>query len=88
MKKINLQHGWNIFRYFFSFFLLAFYLIVGGLFLFTEIWTDLIPKGRFIIGLILTLFGLLRFYVAYKRYANKKIKIKEKKKRLEENVNI
>jgi hypothetical protein len=88
MKKINLQKGWNVFRFFFSFFLLAFYLIVGGLFLFTDVWADLLPKGRLITGIILTLFGLLRFYIAYKRYANKKLKIKEKKKRLEENVKL
>lgn len=87
MKRINLQQGWNVFRFFFSFFLLAFYLLVGSLFLFTDIWADLLPKGRFITGIILTLFGLLRFYVAYKRYANKKRKITEKKKRLEEHVN-
>lgn len=87
MKRINLQQVWNIFRFFFSFFLLAFYLIVGSLFLFTDVWADLLPKGRFITGIILTLFGLLRFYIAYKRYANKKVKIKEKKTRLEEHVN-
>ena len=87
MKKIKLLLGWNVFRFFFSFFLLAFYLIVGGLFLFTDIWADLLPKGRIITGIILTLFGLLRFYVAYKRYANKKVKIMEKKKRLEDHVN-
>lgn len=88
MKRISLQQGWNVFRFFFSFFLLAFYLVVGGLFLFTDIWADLLPKGRFITGIILTLFGLLRFYVAYRRYTIKKTKIKEKKKRLEENVKL
>jgi hypothetical protein len=79
MKRISVQQGWNVFRFFFSVFLLAFYLIVGGLFLFTDVWADLLPKGRFITGIILTLFGLLRFYVAYKRYATKKIKIREKR---------
>lgn len=86
MTKIKVQQLWNSFRFFFSFFLLAFYLIVGGLFLFTDLWADLLPKGRFITGLVLTLFGLLRFYIAYRRYATKRAKIGEKKKRLEENV--
>ncbi len=80
MTKINVQQGWNALRFFLSFFLLAFYLIIGALFLFTNVWADLLTKGRFITGLILTLFGILRFYVAYKRYANKKIKIKEKER--------
>lgn len=79
MSGIKVQQGWNKLRFFFSFFLLSFYLIIGGILLFTDKWADLLPKGRYIIGIILTLFGILRFYVAYRRYAKKKIKIKEKK---------
>jgi len=78
MTGIKWQYGWNKLRLYFSYFLLAFYLIIGSLFLFTETWADLLPKGRFIIGIILTLFGIFRFYVAYRRYKRKKIRIKEK----------
>lgn len=84
MTGLKIQYGWNKLRLYFSFLLLAFYLIIGGLFLFTKTWADLLPKGRFIIGIMLTLFGIFRFYIAYKRYINKNIKI-EKKKFLKEN---
>lgn len=79
MTGTKIQHGWNKLRLYFSYFLLAFYLFIGSLFLFTKQWADLLPKGRFITGIILTLFGIFRFYVAYRRYANKKVKIQEKK---------
>jgi cytochrome c biogenesis protein CcdA len=79
MSGIKWLHNWNKLRFYFSFLLLAFYLVVGGLFLFTNQWADLLPKGRYITGIILTLFGILRFYIAYKRYANRQLKIKEKK---------
>lgn len=65
----------NKLRFYSSFLLLVFYIIVGSLFLFTEIWQDLLPKSRFVIGIILILFGILRFYIAYRRYINKKIKL-------------
>lgn len=79
MTGIKLQYGLNKLRLYFSYILLAFYLVIGGLFLFTKTWADLLPKSRFIIGIILTLFGIFRFYVAYRRYVNKNIRIKEKK---------
>ncbi len=79
MSGFKFQHGWNRIRFYLSFLLLAFYIIIGVLFLFTNQWVDLLPKGRFITGIILTLFGILRFYVAYRRYATKHIKIKNKK---------
>jgi hypothetical protein len=85
MSGIKWLFVWNKLRFYFSFILLVFYLVVGGMFLFTDQWSDLLPKGRYITGLILTLFGILRFYVAYKRYANKRLKI-NKKKLLKENA--
>lgn len=88
MTGIGIQHGWNRLRFYFSFFLLVFYILVGGVFLFTDRWADLLPKGRYITGIILTLFGILRFYVAYKRYTTKDVKIKEKKLLKEENVQL
>jgi uncharacterized membrane protein YidH (DUF202 family) len=62
-------------RFYASFLLLAFYIIIGILFLFTGIWEDLLPKSRFAIGIVLILFGTFRFYVAYRRYVNKKSKL-------------
>ena len=88
MAGLKIQRGWNRMRFFFSFFLLVFYLLVGGIFLFTDKWADLLPKGRHITGIILTLFGVLRFYIAYRRYATKNVKIKEKKLLKEENVQL
>jgi cytochrome c biogenesis protein CcdA len=61
----------NRVRFYLSFLLLAFYIGVGILFLFTDIWEDLLPKSRFVIGIILILFGVFRFYVAYRRYIRK-----------------
>ena len=55
--------------------LLSFYLTVAFLFLFTDMWIDLIPQGRGIIGLVLFLFGAFRFYVSYRRYKSKKSRI-------------
>lgn len=46
------------------------------MFLFTDTWIDLLPKGRSIIGIVLILFGTLRFYIAYRRYINKLMRIK------------
>ncbi|MGB3948895.1 MAG: hypothetical protein WBM13_12990 [Bacteroidia bacterium] len=79
--------GWNKLRFYLSFLLLFFYLIVGFLFLFSDIWASILPKGREIVGLALLLFGGFRFYVAYSRYKNKKVKIqslKEKRKKKNE----
>ena len=88
MTGTRVQQSWNRMRFIFSVFLLAFYLVVGGIFLFTQTWADLLPKGRYITGIILTLFGILRFYIAYKRYATKNVKIKEKKLLKKENVQL
>jgi cytochrome c biogenesis protein CcdA len=77
--KIN--KGINKLRFYLSFVLLGFYLTVGFIFLFTEVWADLVPKGRYLIGILLILFGVLRFYVAYRRYMTRShyYKTKEEK---------
>ena len=62
-------------RYNLSFMLLSFYLTIAFLFVFTDMWIDLIPQGRGIIGLVLFLFGGFRFYIAYRRYKSKKSRI-------------
>ena len=72
---VKIKHSWNMLRYYLSFMLLSFYLTVAILFLFTDMWKDLIPTGRGIIGLILLLFGAFRFYVSYRRYQIKKARI-------------
>lgn len=74
--KIKLKYSWNRLRFYLSFLLLGFYLTIGILFLFTDTWIDLLPKGRGIIGIVLILFGALRFYIAYRRYINKILRIK------------
>lgn len=61
-----------------SFLLLGFYLTIGFIFLFTNIWADLLPKRRYLIGVLLVLFGALRFYVSYVRFTNKSVRLKEK----------
>ncbi len=73
--RIKIKKAWNHTRFYLSFLLLAFYLIVGSVFLFTEIWADLLPKGRTIAGLVIIGFGILRFYVAWRRFINKKLRI-------------
>ncbi len=62
-------------RFYLSFMLLSFYLTVAFLFLFTDMWKDLIPNGRGLIGIILLLFGAFRFFVAYRRFKTKKARI-------------
>lgn len=85
-KNIKFSLRWNQIRLFLSIFLLAFYIVVGGMFLFSETWNDLLPTGRYIIGSVLILFGILRFYIAYKRYVRKdKILLEIKEKLNEEN---
>lgn len=74
-----IHHSWNKLRLYLSFLLLVFYLIVGFLFLFSDIWVNILPKGREIVGIILVLFAVLRFYIAYRRYKSKHIKIQELK---------
>jgi amino acid permease len=81
--KIKLKHNWNKIRLYLSFLLLAFYLTIAFLFLFSDIWADFIPKGRAVIGLILLLFGILRFYVAYRRYKNKNLTLKNSKEAMQ-----
>lgn len=76
--RIKLKYSWNKLRFYLSFLLFAFYLTIGVMFLFTDTWIDLLPKGRGIIGSVLILFGALRFYVAYRRYINKVMKINTK----------
>ncbi len=76
--RIKLKYSWNKPRFYLSFLLFAFYLAIGIMFLFTDTWIDLMPKGRSIIGIVLILFGALRFYIAYRRYINKSIRIKTK----------
>lgn len=73
---MKLKYSWNRLRFYLSFLLFAFYFTIGILFLFTDTWIDLMPKGRSIIGIVLILFGVLRFYIAYRRYINKLIRIK------------
>ena len=77
--------AWNLARFYFTFLLLAFYFTISFLFLFTNTWIDFIPKGRGLIGLFLLLFGIVRFYVAYRRYTQKQLSIQslKEKKQLE-----
>lgn len=74
--KIILKNIWNKLRLYLSFLLFAFYLTIGILFLFTDTWSDFLPEGKEIVGLVLILFGILRLYVAFKRYQNKHKHIK------------
>ena len=73
--RIKLKHYWNKLRLYLSFLLLAFYLTMGYLFLFTNTWIDFLRNGRVIVGIVLLLFGALRFYVAYFRYKKKHTRI-------------
>lgn len=73
--KIKFKYSWNRLRFYLSFLLLAFYLTIGFTFLFTDTWIDLLPKGRNIVGIVLVLFGILRFYIAYRRYIKKLLRI-------------
>lgn len=85
--RLKIKHIWNSILLQLSFFLLAFYLTVGALFLFSDIWADIVPKGREIIGTSLIIFACLRFYIAYRRYKTKHEKIqalKLAKKKLSE----
>lgn len=83
-RMIKIRAFLNRARFYFSFLLLAFYLVVGFLFLFTEVWSDLLPKARFTIGIILVLFGVLRFYVSYRRFSGKKNKIELLKQKIDD----
>jgi len=86
--KITIIHIWNKLRLYLSLLLFAFYLVIGILFLFSDTWVDFLPDGRGIIGTALILFGILRFFLAYRRYRNKhkhiKLKSSENKKQIME----
>jgi hypothetical protein len=73
--RITIKHFWNTFRFYSSYLLLAFYIVIGILFLFTDKWIDMISSGRKTIGTVIVLFGLLRFYIAYRRYKKKHARI-------------
>ncbi|MCX6295031.1 MAG: hypothetical protein NTX97_03015 [Bacteroidetes bacterium] len=73
--RLKFIYSWNRLRFYLSFLLLAFYLIVGSFFLFGNTWKELLPKGRETVGLVLILFGAFRFYIAYRRYKNKLTRI-------------
>jgi len=95
LKKINafgIKKGWNAFLFSFSFPLLLFYLTMSFLFLFTDAWFDIIPQYRILIGLIILGFAVLRFYISYNRFKNKRVKIENKavSKKVEssENINV
>jgi len=75
------RHIFNKVRFYSGFLLLAFYLGVGILFIFTDVWADLLPKSRFLIGIILILWGVLRFYVGYRRYIRKALMLQQKSKK-------
>jgi hypothetical protein len=76
-ERTKMKMVWNRLRLYVSVFLLAFYIVVGGVFIFSDTWTDLLPSGRYVIGIVLILFGILRFYVAYKRYMHKDTLLKQ-----------
>lgn len=69
--KITLKNIWNKLRLYLSFLLFVFYLVIGILFLFTDTWIHFLPEGRGIIGSVLISYGVLRLYIAYRRYKKK-----------------
>lgn len=75
-------------RFSFTTLVVLLYFVVGFLFLFTEVWSDLLPNARNTIGIVLVLFGALRFYIAYKRYASKNQKIVELSMNKDESKNM
>jgi hypothetical protein len=89
--KVLLHTSWNKLRLYLSFLLLVFYLIVGFLFLFSDIWANILPKGRGLVGTILVVYACFRFYISYRRYKRKHLKIqilKEQKKKNKEKQNV
>jgi cytochrome c biogenesis protein CcdA len=74
-KRLKRKYTWNRIRFYLGILLLLFYLVIGCLFLFSDTWSDMLPRSRYIIGIVLILFGLLRFYVSYRRFVNKKLRI-------------
>jgi TRAP-type C4-dicarboxylate transport system permease small subunit len=77
--KGKLRKGWSRLRFYLSFLLLAFYISLGCMLIFTDEWSTMLPKARIWVGIILILFGCLRFYIAYRRYVNRIIRMKMKK---------
>ncbi len=69
--KVIIKHAWNKIRLYLSFLLFAFYLTIGCLFLFSDAWISFISKGRELIGGSILLFGIIRFYIAFRRYKHK-----------------
>ena len=89
----TVKHVWNKIRWYLSFLLFAFYLVIGSLLLFTDTWSNILNKGREIVGLALILYSVLRFYIAYRRYRrkHKHIKtqfIKKKKQLIKKSQNV
>lgn len=80
---MSVKKAYNKIRFYLSFLLLGFYFTVGFMFLFSDVWADLFPKGRATIGLILIAFGGIRFYIAYRRYAKKHIALHTKEQEKE-----
>jgi hypothetical protein len=70
--SLKIKHGINHIRFYSSILVFAFYIVVVCLFVFTDTWIDLVPKGRGTIGLVLFLFGSFRFYIAFRRFNNKR----------------
>jgi cytochrome c biogenesis protein CcdA len=83
-KKFKFKYSWNRLRFYLGVLLLLFYLVLGFLFIFTNTWSDLLPDTRFIIGISLIIFGIFRFYVSYRRFVNKKIRITLQKEKNDE----
>jgi cytochrome c biogenesis protein CcdA len=77
---MSLRIAINKLRFYFGFLLLGLYLTVGFIFIFTELWADLLPKWRYLTGILLILFGAFRFYVGYRRYINKSLILGNKEK--------
>jgi hypothetical protein len=73
--SIKIKHSINHIRFYTSIIVFAFYLVVASLFIFSNTWVDLIPKGRGMIALVLFLFGSFRFFIAFRRFNNKRLHI-------------
>ena len=87
--KIILKNLWNKLLLQFSLALFAFYLVIGFLFLFSDVWIEIIPDNRDVVGYILVGFGIVRFYISYSRYKKKHLKIqvlKEEQKNIQDEL--
>ncbi len=63
-------------RYCFNFIMIAFYLIIGGLFLFSDVLIHIFPVYREAVGLIFIIYGAFRLYLSIKRKGKKAGEIK------------